>query len=204
MEINIKENLRWAPVTWHCLQWAWWPPLPASLLRRWRGTKPRWVAIKSHFICNPTTRPVCSRTSTGHQQALLHAQLQPGFLWPGRAHVRVEQVETYVGSCATDWKTRKGNHQKSFDHERYKSETILSSHIWAIRARGSSYTLAWRILDRGAPFNHVTKTCMLCCMERFFIIRRPDLASLNSRQEVGNHCLHIASSLLKTVAKVKV
>ena len=116
----------------------------------------------------------------------------------------VEQVETYVGSCATDWKTRKGNHQKSFDHERYKSETILSSHIWAIRARGSSYTLAWRILDRGAPFNHVTKTCMLCCKERFFIIRRPDLASLNSRQEVGNHCLHIASSLLKTVAKVKV
>ena len=80
----------------------------------------------------------------------------------------VEQVETYVGSCATDWKTRKGNHQKSFDHERYKSETILSSHIWAIRARGSSYTLAWRILDRGAPFNHVTKTCMLCCKERFF------------------------------------
>ena len=89
VEINIKENLRWAPVTWHCLQWAWWPPLPASLLRRWRGTKPRWVGFKSHFICNPPTRPVCSRTSTGHQQALLHAQLQPGFLWPGRAHVRV-------------------------------------------------------------------------------------------------------------------
>ena len=116
----------------------------------------------------------------------------------------VKQEESYVGCCGTEWKDRLGNHNKSFKHERYKHETVLSSHIWALKARGSTYTITWRILDRGAPFNHVTKTCMLCCKERFFIIRRPDLASLNSRQEVGNHCLHIASSLLKTVEKVKV
>ena len=116
----------------------------------------------------------------------------------------VKQEETYVGCCGTEWKDRLGNHNKSFKHERYKRETVLSSHIWALKARGSTYTITWRILDRGAPFNHVTKTCMLCCKERFFIIRRPDLASLNSRQEVGNHCLHIASSLLSTVEKVKV
>ena len=116
----------------------------------------------------------------------------------------VKQEETYVGCSGTEWKDRLGNHNKSFKHERYKHETVLSSHIWALKARGSTYTITWRILDRGAPFNHVTKTCMLCCKERFFIIRRPDLASLNSRQEVGNHCLHIASSLLSTVEKVKV
>ena len=50
----------------------------------------------------------------------------------------------------------------------------------------------------------VTKTCMLCTKERFFIIRKPNLASLNVRQEIGAHCLHIASNLLKTVMKVKV
>ena len=27
---------------------------------------------------------------------------------------------------------------------------------------GSTYTLAWRVLDRGAPLNRVAKTCMLC------------------------------------------
>ena len=45
---------------------------------------------------------------------------------------------------------------------------------------------------------------MLCTKERFFIIRKPNLASLNVRQEIGSHCLHIASNLLKTVMKVKV
>ena len=115
-----------------------------------------------------------------------------------------KQTETYVGCCGTDFKTRLGNHNKSFNHERYKSETILSSHIWAIKGRGSTYNITWRILDRGAPFNPATKTCMLCTKERFFIIRKPTLASLNVRQEIGSHCLHIASNLLKTVMKVKV
>ena len=40
-----------------------------------------------------------------------------------------KKTETYVGCCGTDFKTRKGNHNKSFKHERYKSETVLSSHI---------------------------------------------------------------------------
>ena len=115
-----------------------------------------------------------------------------------------KEEETYVGCTGTDFKSRLGNHNKSFKHERYQRETVLSSHIWALKGRGSTYTIAWRILDRGAPFNPVTKTCMLCTKERFFIIRKPNLASLNSRQEVGSHCLHIASNLLSTVAKVKV
>ena len=40
-----------------------------------------------------------------------------------------KKTETYVGCCGTDFKTRLGNHNKSFKHERYKSETVLSSHI---------------------------------------------------------------------------
>ena len=115
-----------------------------------------------------------------------------------------KKTETYVGCCGTDFKTRKGNHNKSFKHERYKTETVLSSHIWAIKSRGSTYTISWQILDRGAPFNPATKTCMLCTKERFFIIRKPTMASLNVRQEIGSHCLHIASNLLKTAMKVKV
>ena len=85
---------------------------------------------------------------------------------------------------------------------KHKGETILSTHIWAIKDRGSTYTISWRIL--GTPYTPVTKVCMLCTKEKFYIIRRPELASLNSRQEVGNHCLHKAMSLLSKVEKVKV
>ena len=113
-------------------------------------------------------------------------------------------TETYVGCCGTEWKPRYRNHNKSFTHRKYKGETILSTHIWDLKDRGSDYTISWRIIDRGPAFTPVTKVCMLCTIEKFYIIRKPQLASLNSRQEVGNHCLHIAMSLLSKVEKVKV
>ena len=113
------------------------------------------------------------------------------------------KVETYVGST-TEFKPRLRNHDKSFKHERYKHETVLSSHIWECKARGSGYTVAWKVLDRGQPFNPVTKVCKLCVREKFYIIRKPQLASLNHRKEIGAHCPHITMSLLSKVKKVKV
>ena len=56
---------------------------------------------------------------------------------------RTKEKETYVGCASTDWKNRKGNHNKSFKHERYMHDTVLSSHIWDFKARGSSYTIRW-------------------------------------------------------------
>ena len=76
--------------------------------------------------------------------------------------------------------------------------------IWECKARGSAWKANWKILDRGQPFNPVTKTCKLCVRERFFILRKPHLASLNHRQEIGTFCPHIRMSLLRNVEKVKV
>ena len=113
------------------------------------------------------------------------------------------KVEKYVGST-TNFKTRLANHDKSFTHDRYKHETVLSSHIWECKGRGSTYTVAWKVLDRGQPYNPVTKVCKLCVKEKFYIIRKPHLASLNHRKEIGTHCPHIVMSLLSKVKKVKV
>ena len=118
-------------------------------------------------------------------------------------YIYMVKVEKYVGST-TDFKDRLGNHEKSFKHERYKHETVLSSHIWECKERGSTYTVTWKALDRGQPFNPVTKTCKLCTREKFYIIRKPHQATLNHRQEIGAHCRHIAMSLISKVEKVKV
>ena len=62
----------------------------------------------------------------------------------------------------------------------------MSSHIWDFKDRGSTYTISWKILDRGNPFTSLTKSCMLCTVEKFYIIvEKPEITSLNSRQEVG-------------------
>ena len=113
------------------------------------------------------------------------------------------EEEKYVG-CTTQFKTRFRNHEKSFNNKDYKHETVLSTHIWECKARGSTWKVKWKILDRGQPFNPVTKTCKLCVREKFFILRKPHLASLNHRQEIGTFCPHIRLSLLRNVEKVKV
>ena len=114
-----------------------------------------------------------------------------------------QKVETYVGVSAPPWKSRYSGHKSSFTNPNKKGETKLSTHIWELKARGSTFDVKWKVLDRGAPFNPVTGWCNLCTKEKFYILRKPEMASLNSRQEVGNHCRHIAMSLLSNVEKVK-
>ena len=86
-------------------------------------------------------------------------------------------VEKYVG-YTTDYKTRFMHHEKSFNNQDYKHETVLSTYIWECKSRGSTWKFNWKILDRGQPFNPVTR-------ERFYILRKPQMASLNHRQEIG-------------------
>ena len=36
------------------------------------------------------------------------------------------------------------HHTKSFDNPGYKGETVLSTHIWELKARGSTYKVSWQ------------------------------------------------------------
>ena len=102
-----------------------------------------------------------------------------------------EKVETYVGVCATTFKERLGNHTKSFNNPKYKGDTILSSHIWDLKA----YSIAWKVIDRGTPFTPINNQCMLCTKEKFYILRKPKMAS---KQKAGgwnslSPCCHVSS-----------
>ena len=55
-----------------------------------------------------------------------------------------EKVETYVGVSAPPWKGRYRHHTKSFDNPGYKGEIVLSTHIWELKARGSTYKVSWQ------------------------------------------------------------
>ena len=114
-------------------------------------------------------------------------------------------METYVRVSAPPWKGRSSGHKSSFTNPNKKGKTKLSTHSESsIKAKGSTFDDKWKVIDRGAPFTPVTGRCNLCTKEKFYILRKPEMASLNSRQEVGNHCRHIAMSLLSNVGKVKV
>ena len=44
------------------------------------------------------------------------------------------------------------------------------------------FKILWKLVSKGAPFNPTTRSCPLCLREKFFIIFRPEGATLSSRQ----------------------
>ena len=106
------------------------------------------------------------------------------------------KTESYVGLCSTPFYLRYRNHVKSFTNQTYSTETKLSIFIWILKRQNIRYTLSWKIIDRGKPFCPLTNECQLCLKEKFSIIFKPEMCTLNSRDEISSHCLHKRHSLL--------
>ena len=84
----------------------------------------------------------------------------------------------------------------SFTHKKRKHETTLSKYIWELKDSNIDYTLSWKMFARTQPFTQVTGLCQLCTREKFFIIFKPDLCTLNSRNELLSSCHHKRTNLL--------
>lgn len=107
-------------------------------------------------------------------------------------------IESYVG-LATNFKDRYRNHTSSFNNNHKRHETELSKHIWSLKDRNVGYQIKWRILRRCAPYNSRSKRCNLCLYEKFIIICKPSLSSLNKRNELVSTCRHRNKHLLSSV-----
>ena len=132
------------------------------------------------------------RTIVGHNKKLLKPQVKPADCPLGNkclvknviyqatvteTTVQGTQVkENYVG-LASNFKDR---YKLSFNNEKYANETTLSTHIWEVKGRGSTYSIKWKVIDRGPRFNPATKTCKLCTLEKFYILFKPEMSYLNS------------------------
>ena len=98
--------------------------------------------------------------------------------------------ETYIGLCDTTFKLRYRNHICSFRNERYKHGTELSKHIWSLKDQKIAYQIKWRKIKQARSYSNVSKRCNLCLWEKFFILRRPEMSTLNSRNELISGCGH--------------
>ena len=104
--------------------------------------------------------------------------------------------ETYIGLASTTFKLRLGNHKKAFKNEIYRKDTCLSGHIWDIKNKGGDYEIKWKFIGRAQPFSPVTGICNLCTLEKYHILFKPHLATINKREEINNYCLHKTPLLL--------
>ena len=97
--------------------------------------------------------------------------------------------ETYVG-LASNFKERYSNHKTSFRHQTKRNETELSKHIWKLKDKNTKFEITWKIIKKSHSYSNETKKCNLCLYEKFIIICKKDLCSLNKRNELASPCPH--------------
>ena len=106
--------------------------------------------------------------------------------------------ETYIGLTETPFKSRYNNHTNSFRNENKRHSTTLSQHIWTLKDNNIQYSMKWKIIAKGSAYSTSSKCCNLCIEEKYFIICQPQLATLNSRNELASVCRHRRKHLLSS------
>ena len=110
---------------------------------------------------------------------------------------RQQANPTYVGLTETSFKVRFANHKSSFSDPSKRLSTELSKHVWNLEEANQKFKISWKILKQTSPFSPVSNCCNLCLWEKYFIICRPELATLNRHNELVTSCRHTNKFLLK-------
>ena len=108
-------------------------------------------------------------------------------------------TEHYTGLTGGTFKNRWLKHEGSFRKQNNNNKTTLSTHIWKLKEEGMPYDIKWEIMDRASAFNPVNRKCRLCLLEVYYIMFKPESASLNRRNELYNTCRHRTQKLLSNV-----
>ena len=122
-------------------------------------------------MCNCRKKPSCKQT------------------WSTQATVTTATTtESYVGLATNCFKDRYRNHMSSFRPTNRRNDTELSKHIWTLKDAKKSFHVQWKVIKKCKPHDNVSKKCNLCLQEKFFIICRMDLFTLNKRNELVSSC----------------
>lgn len=107
-----------------------------------------------------------------------------------------QHEETYVGLTENSFKLRYNNHTCSFVNNSKRTATTLSRHVWKLKDQNIPHSITWRIIDKANSYSPSSKKCNLCTKEKYFIICKQEMATLNSRSELASVCRHRKKHLL--------
>ena len=96
----------------------------------------------------------------------------------------------WIPVLATNFKEPYRNHKTSFRHSNRRNETELSKYVWNLQDAKKPFKIKWKILKKCKPYSNITETCSLCLNEKFIIICKKQLCSLNRRNELASSCPH--------------
>ena len=99
-------------------------------------------------------------------------------------------VESYIGLCQTTFKVRFTSHKSSFKNSNKRHDTTLSDYIWQLKDMNIPFLISWKIITKSTPYTPRTRLCNLCTAEKYYIICKPEISTLNSRNELSSTCRH--------------
>ena len=105
------------------------------------------------------------------------------------SNLRNYQEKIYYGTSEGTFKQRYGNHKKSFNHEKHRTDTELSKEYWRLKELKAQPQVQFSILKRCPPTKR-TGICYLCLNEKLFIIEHQGNDLLNQRNELISKCRH--------------
>ena len=108
------------------------------------------------------------------------------------ASVPEKPDKVYIGLTEAKFKTRHSGHKTTFNHERYKKGTTLSTYFWNSKEKEKiDPILKWSILKSVPAYSNITKRCPLCLQEKFEILFYKNQGELlNKRSELISKCRH--------------
>ena len=126
------------------------------------------------------------------------ACLTPGVIYEAKV-TRKDNYESefYTGVTVGPFKQRVYGHNYDLRHQSQRTSTCLSKYVWGLKDEGIDYDITWKIIARGRGFNPTTRSCQACLKEKFYIMFRPEGATLNARSEFYGTCRHRKKLLLE-------
>ena len=98
--------------------------------------------------------------------------------------------KVYKGVTCPVFKSRFKNHEKAFNHVKYKNDCELSKEVWKIKDVGGNYNINWRVIKQYRDYNPASKKCALCLNEKLEILIYDGDNQLNKRSEIISTCRH--------------
>ena len=147
-------------------------------------------SVNETYGCNCRNRNECPLTGKC---------LTPSLIYQATVTTKdnTKPEQSYVGLTANKFKERYYNHKCSFNNPSKRQATELSKYIWSLKDNDISHSINWRILTRARPYHRSANKCELCLAEKYFIIFKPEMASLIRRSELISTCRHSSKFLLR-------
>ena len=115
----------------------------------------------------------------------------------------IYKPKLYKGICETIFEKHYGNHKKSFNAEKNKNDSKLSTQYWKLANKKLRPRISQSIKGKYKTYNPNSKRFSLCLHKKMEIVDDPEEILLNKRSKVMYQCCHGNKYKLKALMSNK-